>query len=146
MINTLKLLLPGLIPSWEFFKAVQPSPRVQWRLLDRPHDDSPEWHEFRPRPAYVSPLRMGLRLFWNPVWNETLYLVSLSERLMLAPTAHSADEIRRRLAAEVNRTVPPQEHLPFLQFRLVFVSRDTGGLTQTTTHVAEPRLLSEIAP
>ena len=145
MVHALKLLLPALIPSWEFFKAVEPSPRVQWRMLSSPKDQAPPWQEFRPRPAKLSVFATIGRLFWNPVWNESLFMVSLAERLMLNPTAHSADEIRYRLAAEIDRTVPGEKHRKYLQFQLIFVSRDENGLTQTITHVAAHCLMNDIA-
>jgi len=40
MLRTLQLLLPALIPSWEFFKAVAPSPRIEyWIEEDGPFGD-----------------------------------------------------------------------------------------------------------
>ena len=144
MVHLLKLLLPGLIPSWQFFKAVEASPRVQWRFPVKPDDPDTNWQEFRPRPAHVSlPVMLG-RLFWNPRWNETLYLVSLSERMMLNPTAHSADEIKKHLIAEIERTLPIDQRPDYLQFRLVFVCRDEAGLTQTATYISDPSRLSGV--
>jgi len=145
MVNAFKLLLPGLIPSWEFFKSVEPSPRVQWRLLADPDEDGTDWQEFRPRPAQISPFTMLLRLFWNPTWNESLYMVSLAERLMLNPTSHSVHEIQRRLAAELDRSLPLSQGPPYLQFRIVFVSRNDEGLVQTITYVGDPCLFDDIA-
>ena len=34
MLQTVKLLLPALIPSWRFFSTIAPSPRIEFALLD----------------------------------------------------------------------------------------------------------------
>jgi hypothetical protein len=132
MLHLFTLLLPGLIPSWEFFKAIEPSPRVQWRLRASHAQDNDPWQEFRPRPAHLPWWVMLRRLFWNPRWNDTLYLVSLSERLMLSPTAHSEDEIFACLAKNAMAMAHPPAPQIKLQFRLIFQS--------------EPRPLSGLVP
>ena len=126
------LLLPGLIPSWQFFKTVEPSPRVQWRLLS--DDGSGDWRDYQPRPQSLSVQAILRRLFWNPDWNDALFVVSLSERLMDHPTPHSLREIQRRLEGEVAQ-VPSADRL---QFQLVFVSRDGGELIQEITYLSAP--------
>ena len=82
MKRLLLLLLPALIPSWRFFKTVEPSPRVQWTLVQ---DGERKWQEFNPRPEVVSFGRMLRRMVWNPRWNEALFLVSLAERQTIDP-------------------------------------------------------------
>jgi hypothetical protein len=71
---------------------------------------------------------MLLRMVWNPRWNESLYLVSCAERLMANPTAHSEREIIARIKAET-----ADASAPWLQFRLVFVSRQGGGTRRDIT-------------
>lgn len=133
-MRLLMLLLPGLIPSWRFFQTIEPSPRVQWRVLDDAADDPNTWREYHPRPQHLSPARMLRRLVWNPNWNDALYLVSLSERLMEAPTRHSVSEIQRR----VERAYPTDTPQPYLQFRLVFVRRKGTEISAEVTYVSEP--------
>ena len=135
MFRLLTLLLPGLIPSWKFFKSIEPSPRVQWRSLDAEGVVSKEWQEFRPRPQTISLLDFVKRLIWNPDWNESLYLVSLSERLTLEPTEHSGHEIKALLSRHLAEVQP---HTDQLQFRLVFVRREDGKLAEEITHLSEP--------
>jgi hypothetical protein len=118
MLRPLALLLPALIPSWRFFDIIAPSPRIEYAVLPS-RDATAEWREFRPRPQRVSLPAMLGRLFWNSRWNETLFLVSCAERLVDEPTAHSEDEIFRRIAADLADA--PE---PWLAFRLVFVHRD----------------------
>ncbi len=121
MLHGLKLLLPALIPSWNFFDTIAPSPRIEYALLDDPHAAA-AWREFRPRPAHLSFGQMLLRMVWNPRWNESLYLVSCAEQLMANPTAHREREIMERIKAE-----NADASVPWLQFRLVFVSRQGEG-------------------
>ncbi len=134
MFATLKLLLPALIPSWRFFKSVEPSPRVQWRYYGP--ECAQGWQEFRPRPPHLSVWAMLRRLIWNPVWNETLYSVSLAERLTAGPNPHAQTEVFRLIASDLVGV----EATKAVQFRLVFVIRDTADIT----FQSPPRPLSEI--
>jgi uncharacterized protein (UPF0248 family) len=128
MFQTLKLLLPALVPSWRFFDVVAPSPRVEFVLLETAQDAADNWQEFRPRPAHLSIGNMLKRMFWNPRWNESLFLVSCAERLIKNPTEHSAQEIVKRIKAELARGFTEEAATPYLQFRLVFVYRHGAEL------------------
>jgi hypothetical protein len=128
MWRLLNLLLPALVPSWRFFKSVEASPRVQWTL--DPVGISEQWQEFRPRPERVSALQMIVRLFWNPIWNESLFLVSCAERIQQEPTGQSIWEIRERIWADLNRISDPQSVPEALRFRLVFVQREGSTLVE----------------
>lgn len=136
MLHTLKLLIPALIPSWRFFDAIAPSPRIQFTLLTADDEVPHEWHEFRPRPAHLSfPCMLG-RMLWNPQWNETLFVVSCAERLMEYPTRHSEHEILKRIIGDivrepVNAACATATHL---QFRLLTLERREGGLHEEVTY------------
>ena len=131
MLRPLALLAPALIPSWNFFDVIAPSPRIEYARLASAEDAAREWHEFRPRPQHVSPLTMLQRLVWNPRWNEALFAVACAERLVDQPTAHSEDEIYRRIAADVGAG--------WLTFRLMFVSREGETLRREVLFEATPR-------
>jgi hypothetical protein len=138
MFHVLRLILPVLIPSWRFFQSVEPSPRVQWRLTQGPQTG--DWREFRPRPARLSPAAMALRLFWNPDWNEGLFLVSCAERIRQGPCPHSVGQIRLRLSDGLSR-MPEVQDGPAgqcMQFRLVFVQSTPAGLVEDTVFVSAP--------
>ena len=141
MLNPLRLLLPALIPSWNFFDVIAPSPRIEYALSPSSVDAGDAWQAFRPLPERVSPPAMLLRLFWNARWNETLFLVSCAERLINAPTAHSQDEIFRRIAADLGGDAPE----PWLSFRLVFVSRDGDQIDREVLFQSAPRRIADIA-
>ncbi|UWQ51310.1 hypothetical protein [Leisingera caerulea] len=146
MLTLFKLLLPALMPSWRFFKSVDPSPRVEFRMLAGTSGPPTDWQEFRPRPQRLSPLAVAGRMLWNARWNESLFLVSCAERLTLAPTEHSRQEILRRIAADLQRALPPGALLPCLQFRLVFLDRgEDGRLVKAVTYQSEPQIMAGAA-
>lgn len=138
MLNALKLFLPALFPSWRFFDVIAPSPRIELSLIDHPEADCGVWRECRQRPAHIGLREFGKRFFWNPAWNESLYLATCAERLIRNPTDHSSREIRRRVRADVlaghdGRLVPP-----YFRFRLVFVSRHEDRLRRVVAFVSPP--------
>lgn len=142
MLQTLKLLLPALIPSWRFFDTIAPSPRIEFALL-RTMDDAPcKWQEFRPLPAFLTITEILKRLFWNPRWNESLFLVSCAERLMQNPTDHSSKEIISRIKAECHRTSMDVTATPYFQFRLVFLTRHGNRIRKHVTYISTPNAVS----
>lgn len=137
MLKTLSLALPVLIPSWRFFKEIEPSPRVQWALGSTREVSEGDWHEFRPRPLVVTPFQMFRSLFWNPAWNETLFIVSCAERIAQQPTDHSVNAIKRRIFQEIER-MRTDATGKWMRFRLVFVCRDETGMSQEIVFLSDP--------
>ena len=137
MLQALQLLLPALIPSWRFFDTIAPSPRIEFTLLKTADDAPVNWQEFRPRPLNLSIISMLKRMFWNPYWNESLFLVSCAERLMVSSTEHSNQEILKRIKAELKRNSIDVMATPYLQFRLVFVHRSGEELEKHITFVSK---------
>jgi hypothetical protein len=142
MIATLKLLLPALVPSWHFFKAVGASPRIEWTPWSPNTALTPHWQEFRPRPPRVSPLEIAKRMFWNPEWNETLFLVSCAERWADNGTEHSLQEIANRVALGL-RLLEPKPPAKAFRFRILLVSREETEVTQEVIYTSSPRPLRE---
>lgn len=136
MLKTLLLILPVMIPSWRFFKTIEPSPRVQWALFSCNERAASEWRDFRPSPGTVSPLQMALRLFWNPRRNEELFVVSCAERIHEQPTAHSIEEIRRRIQRDIAPKAREADDQR-MQFRLVFVHREQAALVQEIVFLSD---------
>ena len=134
VIKTLRLLLPALIPSWNFFDVIAASPRVEYRLGETVDAASGAWGPFRPRHQRVSAATMLRRLFWNARWNETLFVVSCAERLLADPTAHSETEIFRRIAADLVGADG------WLSFRIVLVGADE----REVAYVSASRRLADI--
>lgn len=139
LLQTLKLLLPALIPSWRFFDVIAPSPRIEFALLNTPQDTPERWREFRPRPPQLSLGEMLSRLVWNPHWNESLFLVSCAERLLASPTEHSDQEIFKRIKSELALGSSDAMAAPFLQYRLILVSREGAALERRVAYTSEVR-------
>lgn len=119
IVEPLKLLLPALVPSWRFFDWIAPAPRIEI-LMEGQND----WREWRPRPQSIKPHHYIIRLFWNPQWNDHLFMASCAERLMQNPTDHSEQEIIKRIRHDLRDTTAKN-----FQFRLVFFARDTAWVT-----------------
>ncbi|MEM6939970.1 MAG: hypothetical protein AAF943_09075 [Pseudomonadota bacterium] len=75
-------------------------------------------------------------VFWNPAWNEYLFIVSCAERIMEKPTPHSVDAIMRYVEAELSRTECRLASAQ-VQFRLVFVHRAEGRLHREVVFVSD---------
>ena len=126
MRRTLALLAPVLVPSWRFFDAIGPSPRIEYALSPSAHAPEQAWRAFRPRPTSISPQDRLKRLISNPVWNESLFLVSCAERLIAEPTDHS----RRELFYRVRRDVARRQETEglYLSVRIAVVVRGESAL------------------
>lgn len=127
MLTMLKLALPAIIPSWRFFEEIAPSPRIE---VTYPELDPDLWAEFYARPQTISIPARIVRLFWNPAWNESLYLVSCAERVVADDDISAA----RQIAERIGKNVPCSRRF---QFRLVFVSRHEFGLSTEIAYVSD---------
>lgn len=141
LLHPLRLLIPALIPSWNFFDWIAPSPRIEFALSSGAGPVAEAaWLEFRPRPARETVPAMAGRLLFNPRWNETLYVISCAERLIADRDAHGRDEVFRRIAADL----PAGPGGAFLRFRLVLLRRDGDTLRRDTCFVSEARSLDAL--
>ncbi len=136
MLKTLSLILPVLIPSWRFFKSIEPSPRVQWALFAAADGQAETWQDFRPKPQSTSFAEVVLRLFWSPARNDTLFVVACAERIEQAPTAHSIAEIDQRILGDLDRSGANLRG-KLMQFRLIFVHREGGEMYQDIVFVSD---------
>ena len=137
-LQSLKLLLPALIPSWNFFDIISSSPRIQYCLFNLKNEPVTNWKEFRPRPKQLSLLKMTQHMLWNPTWNESLFLVSCAERLMKNHTEHSENEILQRIEKSLDT-----EQANYLQFRLLFIHRQGKKLKEDILFTSRQQLVAE---
>jgi len=137
ILNIAKLLLPAFIPSWNFFDVIAPSPRIQYALFSSSNKLMSEWTEFRPRPNKLSFMDNLFHLFWNPAWNENLFMMSCAERILAQGNdcnnlivQHSELEIFSRIEKYLNTSKQKKEFkkVNILQFRLEINQRNkTNG-------------------
>jgi hypothetical protein len=148
MLKTFKLLLPALIPAWNFFDWIAPSPRIEYALQNLAEEAVQEWREFRPRPSSISFRATAARLFFNPQWNETLFLVSCAERIAQAPAEapddHSVREIFDRIHADLIRTAHAPCPARFLRFRIASERRRDDAVVREIIFVSPPRQLNPV--
>ncbi len=83
------------------------------------------------------------RMVWNPWWNETLYTMSLSERLIANPTEHSETDILDRIRHDLLSA--DSDLTGNLQFRLVFIYREGDVLEQEELFVSREAPLTKTA-
>ncbi|WP_175478850.1 hypothetical protein [Rubrimonas cliftonensis] len=129
MIRMLALFLPALFPSWRFFPAVEPSPRIEVAHVGAGPAEA--WRAFRPPPARLTAAQMIARLFWSPRRNEDLYLASCAERIIADGRDHARREILKRI-----RAATPEARGRALRFRLVTVHREGERLVERTVYVS----------
>lgn len=110
LVQTGRLLLPALFPSWRFFKEVGPSPRLEFRSPGTP------WTAAFRLPARVGRVAMLGRLFRNGPWNEYLFLMSLAVRL----DETGDPDIEMLLSERLAQRLWPDLKAGW-QFRIVFV-------------------------
>ncbi len=79
---------------------------------------------------------MVKHLFWNPYRNESLFFVSCAERIIENPTEHSVQEILKRVVSDLKRDPEKVPLPPYLQFRLVFVSRNGVKLERNVRYTS----------
>lgn len=140
----LQYLLPGLIPSWRFFDYIAPSPRIEYAIVANADDPPIEWREFRSRPAHLSVASMLCRLLWNPIGNESLYMSSCAEKLMVGPSALHEDELLTRIAHALadDETGKKNVGSADLLFRVVVVKREGAALTRRVGFVSARRKIA----
>jgi len=139
ILKTLKLLIPALVPSWNFFDIITASPRIQYILMGANKEQLTDWQEFRPRPKHLSLMQMIRRMLWNANWNETMFAVGCAERLMSNPTKHSEEQIMKRIILDLenHQTVKELESILYVQFRLVYIERRYEILDEEVTYYSQ---------
>lgn len=139
----LKLLLPVIFPSWRFFSSIGPSPRIHYAFLRNESDEIKTWQEFRPRPVRLSVVSGLYRLLHNPQWNEMLYINTCAEHLFEGYCEMREQEIMRRILAAIKcGEIKGEEAKPYVTYRISAVIREGQVISQPTTFIAAPVLIS----
>ena len=146
MLNIIKLIIPALLPSWNFFDYITPSPRIEYTLLQQENEASEIWQAYRPHPENLTIFQMIKRLFWNSHWNETMFVMGLAERLAANYTSHSENEIFNRIIQDLNASssVININDFAYIQFRLVFIEREGKILNKEISFHSSIKKLPEV--
>jgi hypothetical protein len=137
MVRTLALLVPALIPSWRFFPRVAASPRIEVASLGSADEPPQSWQEFRPRPAHVPLFAMLGRLIWNRRWNETLFIVSSTERFLDSGSGTRLREILSRIRSDLHRADGSSGTARHFQMRIVLLSRENDQVVREEVYRSE---------
>lgn len=134
----LRLLLPVIVPSWRFFDVIGPAPRTEIAWLLGP-TAAPDWRPLVPRPARLDLTTTLRRLVWNPEGNAALYVSSLAERLLDAPSAPAGDAfLNAVIELAVGRERPASPAVEWLQVRIVSTRRDGAQLVDEVAFLSSP--------
>lgn len=147
-LSAMKLLLPALFPSWNFFDVITPSPFIQFSLLKSSGQTKQEWHMFRPLPKHLSFMTMLRRIFWNSQQNETLFLLSCAEKLIensnVQDLQFCEEEILKRISKDLhyNKYKFDMAKETYIQFRLVFVTQENTNASKNVVFISRSHSLS----
>lgn len=140
----LRLLLPILVPSWRFFDAIGPAPRIEIAWLTAP-TAVPVWRPLHPRPPRLGLWPTLARLLWNPDGNAALYLTSRAERLLESTTDAAINDFLARVrAAALARPARPSD-AGWLQVRIVSTTREGTRIIDDVTFLSTPLDLGAVA-
>lgn len=139
----LKLLLPILFPSWRFFSSIGPSPRIDIGWLGEKNAQPLEWLPFRSLQERLTLAAGVQRLFFNPVWNERLYLNTCAEHLLECDSAFHAQQIAERLLHAVNTGELKAGAARYLVFRVRALTDEAGQVRDDVVFMSEPIPLQE---
>ncbi len=132
----LRYLLPALLPSWRFFDAIGPSPRIEYCLL-ADESAAPDWQPFRTAPQHLALPQLCLRLLWNPARNESLYLLSSCEKILQRESPQAQQVIAGRIAQALQSgEITAASNARLFRFRLLEVQREGNGITQQEAFVS----------
>jgi len=134
IINILKLYLPVLIPSWNFFDEISASPRIQFVLFNQNHQVIQDWQELNPRPDKLSFKQLLYKLWWNPSWNESLFVISCAERILQEDTLCSIEQSENIIFSRIKKYLLVNNNISkdyLIQFRIVILHRETNNKIKT---------------
>lgn len=124
-MKTLRLFFLILIPSWQFFTETVDSPRIEFSSQETELAE-PVWQELVFRPQSRSTIEIIKSLFFNPCWNEALFIMDCAE-FFIAEGQGFEEKILTRLIIYLKRSklLPPKAR--YLRFRLFFISKEREG-------------------
>ena len=90
-MKTLTLFLSAIISSWQFFKEAAEAPVLEISFNDE------NWDVLSLRSDKRTFLGFLGGIFYNPKWNEALYIMDCAERLLTDISQRNIDELMDRV-------------------------------------------------
>lgn len=109
----LRSLISALISNWQFFKESTLAPVIEVNV------DGADWQELSLRPKSQSFFDIVKSLFFNPHWNEALFIMDCAERLVLEKSQEDEDELTERIKLKLST-----QNAKYFEFRIIFISKD----------------------
>lgn len=106
------MILPAFIPSWKFFDQVGEALLVEYAWTSATAE--PQVWQNANRMSALSWSEMFLRLFWNPVGNEDLFIMSAADRFLRDSSESRLNIVRQRVA----HRHPPENETDYLHLRI----------------------------
>jgi len=82
-------------------------------------------------------------MFWNPRWNETLYIASCADRLLGTPDPHCQQEILQRIKHDIHTGEIDSASATQVQFRLLLIKRVNAELITDLIFISRCESLNE---
>lgn len=120
-MQTFRLFLSALISSWQFFKESAPAPRIEFTLNKENNATSIDsWQEVKASPEKLTIIDFIKNIFYNPHWNEYLYIMDCAERLIIEDKEFYSNEISNFINRYLIERNCCTSATPYLKFRVIF--------------------------
>ena len=88
-----------MISSWQFFKEVTPKLEIEFSW----NDDARNWQVLKLRAQNLSTIELIKSVFFNPQWNEALYIMDCAERLIMNPSQERINQLKERIQMQLEK-------------------------------------------
>lgn len=136
-MNVIQLLAPVFIPSWRFFDEVGSSPRIEIGFGEIQDEPPTVWMEFRSISKDISIKDYIIRMIWNPVRNQDLFLMTCAQKVLEEQKQCYIDQIKRIISASKAVQSQCRHEDRFLYFRLVYLFSDDEDLSKEIGYISD---------
>lgn len=127
------------MPSWQFFNEVAPSPRIEFAVLDTKDQEISQWQDLVSRKQEYKISDFFKSIFFNPEWNQKLYLINCAEKIVISQSKHAVKEIFKAILEKLKL-----EGDKFVCFRLVFISKKSEGFREDILYQSSTKQVQEL--
>lgn len=134
-----KLLLPILFPSWRFFRSIDPSPRIEYGYCESFNESPERWYPLSRIPDHFNFTSSILHLFFNPDWNQQLFMNTCAEHVFEAPNQRWENFIKKRILNDkkiVRKSLILEKNI--IQFRIKAIINNESQITSQIIFISNP--------